>query len=69
MDNIDRAQQELEAYATLVKPPDANKKEAKPTGFCLYCGERIPKGQRWCDAECHADWEAEQRVRRRQYKR
>lgn len=55
MDNIDRAQQELEAYATLVKPPDANKKEAKPTGFCLYCGERISKGQRWCDSECHAD--------------
>ena len=69
MDTIDRAQKELEAYAELVKRPDPNRKDAECTGFCLYCGERLPKGKRWCDADCHTDWEKEQRVRNRQYKR
>lgn len=31
------------------------------TGCCLYCGERLPKPMRWCDADCRNDWEAEQK--------
>jgi hypothetical protein len=29
----------------------------KPTGECLWCGEPIAPGLRWCDAECRDDWE------------
>jgi len=27
------------------------------TGRCLHCGEILPAGRRWCDAECRDDWE------------
>lgn len=29
-----------------------------PVGVCLNCGEPLPEGQRWCDAECRDDWSA-----------
>ena len=29
------------------------------TGECLNCEERLPMGQRWCDAACRDDWERE----------
>lgn len=33
---------------------------AEATGWCLYCGECVPEGRRWCDAQCCAAWELEQ---------
>lgn len=27
------------------------------TGSCLACGAKVPKGRRWCDADCRDDWE------------
>lgn len=29
------------------------------TGECLFCGEPVDEGRRWCDAECRDYWEAE----------
>lgn len=61
MDIVDRAQNELETYERF----RANKpsKEVKETGFCLYCGEPLPKGRRWCNADCRDSWEKENRRR------
>lgn len=28
------------------------------TGACLYCGERLPRPMRWCDADCRNEWQA-----------
>lgn len=60
MDVIDRAQMEIEHEAAR-RRPKADKKEAEETGFCLYCGEPLTKGRRWCDAECRDSWEKEQK--------
>ncbi|MDR2092328.1 MAG: DUF2116 family Zn-ribbon domain-containing protein [Azoarcus sp.] len=35
-----------------------------PTGVCLYCGEPLPDGRRWCDANCRDDWQKEQNMKR-----
>jgi predicted nucleic acid-binding Zn ribbon protein len=29
----------------------------KPTGHCLWCGERVAQHLRWCSVECRDDWE------------
>lgn len=31
-----------------------------PTGHCHFCGEAVPPGHRWCDADCRDDWQREQ---------
>lgn len=31
--------------------------EAVATGACLYCGEQVKPGFRWCSPECRDDWE------------
>lgn len=33
--------------------------EVRETGYCLsaLCGDEVPPGRRWCDAECRDDWE------------
>lgn len=33
------------------------------TGFCLdeCCGEELPPGHRWCNADCRTAWEREQK--------
>lgn len=35
-----------------------------PTGACLYCGERLPKPMRWCDADCRDNWSEQHENRR-----
>lgn len=32
----------------------------QPTGFCHYCGERLPVPMRWCGAECRNEWSSMQ---------
>lgn len=57
MDVADRAQQDtdfLEAHRA--KPIT---READETGFCLFCGEPVPPGYRWCDKTCRDQWEKE----------
>jgi predicted nucleic acid-binding Zn ribbon protein len=41
--------------------------EAPPaSGSCLHCGAPLPRGGRWCDAECRDDWERLDAALRRQ---
>lgn len=35
----------------------AKAKKVEATGCCLYCGEAVPEGHRWCDAECRDEWQ------------
>jgi len=50
-DDFDRSleQQELilEAERNHRKPTGP-----APTGWCLWCGEDVAEGKRWCDADC-----------------
>lgn len=36
------------------------------TGSCLYCDSPIEGERRFCDADCMADFERQQRIRSRQ---
>lgn len=63
MDDFDQASQFEElrrVIAQRTRRPDG----PQATGICLFCGEPLPAGQRWCDADCRDDWERAQRARR-----
>jgi hypothetical protein len=56
-DTVDLAQMQqemLEALQIQVRKPAG----PPATGVCLYCGEPLPAGRRWCDAACRDDWQA-----------
>lgn len=61
MDIVDRAQEELEAYERFRS--QRHRKEVEETGYCLFCGEPLPRGRRWCNADCRDNWEKENRRR------
>ena len=60
MTDDDRASEQeqmaRDALLTLRKPEGPT-----PSGHCLNCGEDLPAGVRWCDADCRVDWEARTR--------
>ena len=57
MDDIDRANKDIEAYEHFRKM-QIRKEEATYTGYCLWCEEPIKeKGRRWCDLHCRDAWE------------
>ena len=61
MDNADIAsvyEQRLIEHAINVKKEDHS---AFVTGYCLNCGERLDAPRRWCDADCHDDWDRRER--------
>ena len=55
MDNIDRANRDMEMYEK--HRPKFFKKEAEPTGYCLFCDEPVPDNRRWCCPACRNMWE------------
>lgn len=42
-----------------------NTETAKPTGYCLYCGESLGGDLRWCSVECRDDFERDQKLKNR----
>lgn len=40
-----------------------NTETAKPTGYCLYCGEPVEGSKRWCSIECRDDFEQDQKLK------
>ena len=62
-DELDRAEEEIEmelAEALRIRKPYG----PAPTGWCLWCGDAIEVGRRWCDHSCESSWEyAEGRAR------
>lgn len=69
MDELDRAQKDILMHtANLIKSAVGHTgHEVEETGFCLYCGEPLKEGMRWCDAECRNAWQKEQDYKRRKY--
>ena len=65
MDIADRAQMDTEFLAEHRDKPVT--KEAEETGYCLFCGEPVPRGYRWCDSVCRDLWSKE-RARENHYK-
>lgn len=58
MDEIDRAQPHIEMETErLIKAARQHKPVAAATGECLFCGEEVNEGVRWCSPECRDDWE------------
>ena len=57
MDEADRAWKDIEMLSRYI--PRAPEPEAKATGRCLWCGKRVKKGLRWCDASCRDQWQHE----------
>ena len=37
----------------------------QPNGRCHFCDEIVDDHSRWCDADCHDDWEREQGAKKR----
>lgn len=65
MDILDRAQKDIDTLAKFeTKSLDPNMREAEPTGYCLYCGEPLENGRRFCNRECMLEWERERKLRR-----
>lgn len=56
MDEIDRAQTEIEHQLRGRLAAAVTRDSAEATGACLNCGEPLPPGHRWCDAHCRDDW-------------
>ncbi|MDR4518944.1 MAG: hypothetical protein MRK00_16360 [Nitrosomonas sp.] len=61
MDQIDIAN-EREQMDTQRAIENARKlhKAAEATGHCLFCGDDVEDGVRWCSPECRDDWEVRQ---------
>lgn len=57
-DEVDIAQEQMELeyrYARLAA--QHFREEVSATGECLWCGEALEDGRRWCNAECRDSWE------------
>jgi RNA polymerase-binding transcription factor DksA len=63
-DLVDLAQQQQERMAFVLEKYGKNIFRVAPeaTGFCLSCGEPLPDGRRWCNADCRDDWERRDRL-------
>jgi hypothetical protein len=60
MDPADRADQEIEMQRRVqLEHMHRDVPEAIATGECLFCGEPLQVGMRWCGKECRDDWEKE----------
>jgi len=59
-DDIDRGCELEEMYrdaALAVRKPTGH----RATGECLYCGDPVEQGRRWCGPDCWDGWQRAQR--------
>jgi hypothetical protein len=64
MDAADQADQDQESLRRAMQRSTTNlmhrdTPEAHAIGECLWCGETLAPGMRWCGKECRDDWEKE----------
>jgi len=64
MDAADQADQAEESLRralqrSVTNPMRRKTPEANAIGECLWCGEPLGVGMRWCGTECRDDWEKE----------
>ena len=57
-DEVDVTQEQIEREIEIMRRAiAAMSEETKPIGECLWCGETLDDGRRWCNAECRDSWE------------
>jgi hypothetical protein len=60
MDIADQADKEMEMQMRAnMNHAHRDVPEAIAIGECLFCGEPLGVGMRWCGKECRDDWEKE----------
>lgn len=62
-DPIDQSARVSERFLADALAKASRHKGPVATGECLYCGERVEGGLRWCDVDCARAWEEEQSAR------
>jgi hypothetical protein len=64
-DEVDRAQEQTEAYIDRARRNAAKQLLLAAHGYCYNCGEALNNGmQLFCDADCRQDYEIRQRQSR-----
>ncbi len=57
-DEADVTQERIEREIEIMRRAIAAMcEETSATGECLWCGETLDNGRRWCNAECRDAWE------------
>ena len=69
MDHVDFAGQLAEDRVVAQLAAIRQEPKLKGAGYCHYCMEPIPLGDRFCNTDCRDDHDAEKRVRNSQYAR
>jgi hypothetical protein len=65
-DDADRAEEIIEqTVADAIAAARREKRAARATGRCLWCGEKTGQGRRWCSPDCRDDWERAHAAARR----
>jgi hypothetical protein len=67
MDAADVADRDMETLMQVrVANIRAGARRMTPTGYCFYCGEKLEDPRAlFCDKDCAADYELEQKARER----
>jgi hypothetical protein len=66
MDEADLAFDSEQRHLTMALAAQRGKRGAlQPVGACHHCGNEDVAGRLFCDADCAADWEYEDGLRRR----
>jgi RNA polymerase-binding transcription factor DksA len=57
-DDADRAAEEIEQtlQEAISRARQQLKQLSDKQGKCLWCGEAVPPGHRWCSIDCRDDW-------------
>ena len=57
-DEVDVTQERIDREIEIMRQAiAAMSEETTPIGECLWCGEVLDNGRRWCNTECCYSWE------------
>lgn len=63
MDDADLTAEREERQAELARKYRRPAPALAATGACLFCGDELGDGLRFCDAHCRDDWQRRERSR------
>lgn len=64
-DEIDQAQDQIEASLRTAVRLAQRQPRLAPTGSCHNCGSLLPRGLLWCDSACREDYDRAQAAQQR----
>ena len=66
MDAADKAQDHIERESAGLLTRTRQPEGPTPNGHCLWCGETVADGRRWCPGtDCRTAWDRQQNADRR----